>query len=250
MTLTACHPKYSAAAALRRLRPAGEDLPARRRACRPAPSTVPEFLQEGLSDAVCRDLAGAARAPRRPGPARRSCCCWPSSRPASCGCSRGSPRSMPFNDNTVDPSASAVVAHRPGGLMTRDPHPRRRQLRQLRLHHRRLPPAARRRVRGRPQRRASAPADGADFDGVLVSPGPGTPEEAGVSMAMIEACAERAQPMLGVCLGHQALGVVVRRDGRARARAAARQDLAGRPRRHRGARTGCRRRSPRPATTR
>ena len=52
-------------------------------------------------------------------------------------------------------------------------------------------------------------ADGADFDGVLVSPGPGTPEEAGVSMAMIEACGERAQPMLGVCLGHQALGVVM-----------------------------------------
>lgn len=55
---------------------------------------------------------------------------------------------------------------------------------------------------------AVSPRDGADFDGVLVSPGPGTPEEAGVSMAMIEACAERAQPMLGVCLGHQALGVV------------------------------------------
>jgi para-aminobenzoate synthetase component 2 len=56
---------------------------------------------------------------------------------------------------------------------------------------------------------AVSAADGADFDGVLVSPGPGTPEEAGVSMAMIEACAERAQPMLGVCLGHQALGVVM-----------------------------------------
>jgi para-aminobenzoate synthetase component 2 len=55
---------------------------------------------------------------------------------------------------------------------------------------------------------AIAAADGADFDGVLVSPGPGTPEEAGVSMAMIEACGERSQPMLGVCLGHQALGVV------------------------------------------
>ncbi len=49
---------------------------------------------------------------------------------------------------------------------------------------------------------------GAEYDGVLVSPGPGTPEEAGVSMAMIEGCAERSQPMLGVCLGHQALGVV------------------------------------------
>ena len=53
------------------------------------------------------------------------------------------------------------------------------------------------------------PAEGAGYDGVLISPGPGTPEEAGVSMAMIEACAERAQPMLGVCLGHQALGVVM-----------------------------------------
>ncbi len=50
--------------------------------------------------------------------------------------------------------------------------------------------------------------DGAEFDGVLISPGPGTPQDAGVSMAMIEACAERAQPMLGVCLGHQALGAV------------------------------------------
>ena len=56
---------------------------------------------------------------------------------------------------------------------------------------------------------AISPADGADFDGVLVSPGPGTPEEGGVWMAMIQACAERAQPMLGVCLGHQALGVVL-----------------------------------------
>ena len=55
---------------------------------------------------------------------------------------------------------------------------------------------------------AVSPGDGAGFDGVLVSPGPGTPEDAGVSMAMISACAERRQPMLGVCLGHQALGVV------------------------------------------
>ncbi len=55
---------------------------------------------------------------------------------------------------------------------------------------------------------AVSAADGEGYDGVLVSPGPGTPEEAGVSMAMIEGCAERAQPMLGVCLGHQALGVV------------------------------------------
>jgi len=55
---------------------------------------------------------------------------------------------------------------------------------------------------------AVSPEDGADFDGVLVSPGPGTPQDAGVSIAMVSACAERSQPMLGVCLGHQALGVV------------------------------------------
>ncbi len=49
--------------------------------------------------------------------------------------------------------------------------------------------------------------EAAAYDGVLVSPGPGTPQDAGVSVAMIQACAHRAQPMLGVCLGHQALGV-------------------------------------------
>ncbi|HEX5969571.1 MAG TPA: aminodeoxychorismate/anthranilate synthase component II [Intrasporangium sp.] len=45
-------------------------------------------------------------------------------------------------------------------------------------------------------------------DGVLVSPGPGTPEDAGISMAIIEECARTRTPMFGVCLGHQALGVV------------------------------------------
>ncbi len=45
-------------------------------------------------------------------------------------------------------------------------------------------------------------------DGVLVSPGPGVPESAGISCAVIEACASLQTPMLGVCLGHQALGVV------------------------------------------
>lgn len=55
---------------------------------------------------------------------------------------------------------------------------------------------------------AVSAADGAGFDGVLVSPGPGSPKDAGVSIAMISACADRGQPMLGVCLGHQALGVV------------------------------------------
>jgi para-aminobenzoate synthetase component 2 len=46
------------------------------------------------------------------------------------------------------------------------------------------------------------------FDGVLISPGPGTPKEAGASIEVIEKCAERHLPMFGVCLGHQALGEV------------------------------------------
>jgi para-aminobenzoate synthetase component II len=49
--------------------------------------------------------------------------------------------------------------------------------------------------------------DALGVDGVLVSPGPGTPEAAGVSVAMVDACASRGLPLLGVCLGHQAIGV-------------------------------------------
>jgi para-aminobenzoate synthetase component 2 len=45
-----------------------------------------------------------------------------------------------------------------------------------------------------------------DVDGVLVSPGPGTPERAGSSMAVIKHCARHQVPVLGVCLGHQAIG--------------------------------------------
>jgi para-aminobenzoate synthetase component II len=44
-------------------------------------------------------------------------------------------------------------------------------------------------------------------DGVLISPGPGTPEAAGVSVPIVAGCAERRLPLLGVCLGHQAIGV-------------------------------------------
>jgi para-aminobenzoate synthetase component 2 len=44
------------------------------------------------------------------------------------------------------------------------------------------------------------------YDGVLISPGPGTPDKAGVSIAMIKYCAEKAIPLFGVCLGHQAIG--------------------------------------------
>ena len=46
-----------------------------------------------------------------------------------------------------------------------------------------------------------------NYDGVLISPGPGTPERAGVSIAMITYCAESNIPLFGVCLGHQAIGV-------------------------------------------
>ncbi|MDQ1741088.1 MAG: para-aminobenzoate synthetase component [Pseudonocardiales bacterium] len=45
------------------------------------------------------------------------------------------------------------------------------------------------------------------FDGVLISPGPGIPEKAGVSMAVVTAAADAELPVLGVCLGHQAIGV-------------------------------------------
>lgn len=43
------------------------------------------------------------------------------------------------------------------------------------------------------------------YDGVLVSPGPGAPAQAGASLEVIGACADGGVPMLGVCLGHQAL---------------------------------------------
>jgi para-aminobenzoate synthetase component 2 len=44
-------------------------------------------------------------------------------------------------------------------------------------------------------------------DGVLVSPGPGIPERAGASIEVIRRSADRGLPVLGVCLGHQAIGV-------------------------------------------
>jgi para-aminobenzoate synthetase/4-amino-4-deoxychorismate lyase len=47
---------------------------------------------------------------------------------------------------------------------------------------------------------AAAPA------GVVISPGPGTPAEAGISVATVTACARARIPLLGICLGHQAIG--------------------------------------------
>jgi para-aminobenzoate synthetase component 2 len=45
------------------------------------------------------------------------------------------------------------------------------------------------------------------YDGVLISPGPGTPESAGVSVELVKYCADKKIPLLGVCLGHQAIAV-------------------------------------------
>ena len=51
---------------------------------------------------------------------------------------------------------------------------------------------------------AQALASGAQ--GFLISPGPCTPNEAGISLDLVAACADRSKPLLGVCLGHQAIG--------------------------------------------
>eukprot|EP01037_Dinobryon_pediforme_P001148 gene1148-1163_t len=46
-----------------------------------------------------------------------------------------------------------------------------------------------------------------NFDGLLISPGPGTPEAAGASIELVKFAAAHGMPLLGVCLGHQAIGV-------------------------------------------
>ncbi len=48
------------------------------------------------------------------------------------------------------------------------------------------------------------PEEAREFDGVLLSPGPGTPEDAGVCMDIVRECAGDV-PIFGVCLGHQAI---------------------------------------------
>ena len=44
-----------------------------------------------------------------------------------------------------------------------------------------------------------------EYDAVLLSPGPGTPADAGVSIPIVHAALAVGQPLLGVCLGHQAI---------------------------------------------
>ena len=46
-----------------------------------------------------------------------------------------------------------------------------------------------------------------NFDGILISPGPGTPEAAGQSIEIVKYAAANGIPLLGVCLGHQAIAV-------------------------------------------
>lgn len=42
--------------------------------------------------------------------------------------------------------------------------------------------------------------------GILLSPGPCTPDDAGICLAMVDAAAETGTPLMGVCLGHQSIG--------------------------------------------
>lgn len=52
----------------------------------------------------------------------------------------------------------------------------------------------------------AADALNSNAQGFLISPGPCTPTEAGVSLDLVAACTEAQRPLLGVCLGHQAIG--------------------------------------------
>jgi para-aminobenzoate synthetase component 2 len=52
---------------------------------------------------------------------------------------------------------------------------------------------------------SNAAAEIANYDAVLLSPGPGAPAAAGVSIPVVKAAIESGIPLLGVCLGHQAI---------------------------------------------
>ncbi len=52
----------------------------------------------------------------------------------------------------------------------------------------------------------AAEAVATNASGFLISPGPCTPNEAGISLDLVSACADVNKPLLGVCLGHQSIG--------------------------------------------
>jgi anthranilate synthase component II len=53
---------------------------------------------------------------------------------------------------------------------------------------------------------SAAEAISSGAEAFLISPGPCTPNEAGVSLELVAACAQAGKPLLGVCLGHQSIG--------------------------------------------
>jgi len=53
---------------------------------------------------------------------------------------------------------------------------------------------------------SAAEAVASSASGFLISPGPCTPNEAGISLDLVAACADAGKPLLGVCLGHQSIG--------------------------------------------
>lgn len=60
-------------------------------------------------------------------------------------------------------------------------------------------------VRNDTIREADAASRLSEYDAILVSPGPGKPADAGVSIPMVKAALASSTPLLGVCLGHQAI---------------------------------------------
>ena len=104
-------------------------------------------------------------------------------------------------------SPSTRRGWRPG--WSRDPRAGDRQLRQLRLQPGAVPRSARRRpgVVRNDELTVDQALDRVP-DAVLLSPGPGRPEDAGIFAPPSRAFAERGVPVLGVCLGHQAIGHV------------------------------------------